>query len=683
MEGLRGADGVDGLLRAMLKEPSDALLGTAPLTKPMPEMAQNADQAQSNEGDVASPDSSKNNDPSCEIREIPRIVESDKDGEDGRDPGVVNIPGEKDQKKAKETKDHHDARELHRKAKAYQALAEELVSSAKAYKDAPPQLSQEFMDEFFPVDPSDGKYTLCVVCGLDGELICCESPGCPTVVHVKCTTMSEAPEGDWFCDECLLKRAENKVHSEHSKKAALTNGPGDSTCSDSLVESNSTRVAAAKSISSQVTGAPESRETSIEADATDPNDVPHDVQLAVAPVKSRDDSNAAAHGLTMLPIVRYDESKHREVSAGLGQLFFIRTGHRRGLKADELSDGRKRKIQGQDEADVESTKDEELVTEKERNIVGHEVTPGTIALGTVFYKKFKGHGTFEGKVTQLPTEEHQFYRVRYEDDDEEDLSESQVLRLLHNRKPKKGPSSAWKKAGDNDDAPAPAKAYDTQPAQVAQQRTVAKKKRGRPKKHSLEDTSRGNLAFNVQPAPETSKVSGAVDAPTKRHQLNLNRKDKAHEDRFKSRANGSVNMERESSYPKFPMVEDEKVENHEASTAGKMNGGRSRKRSLEDTSSGNTTLNVQLVPPETSKVSGAGNAHMKEHSSNMNSNCQAQVDGIDSKANGSVSVDKDVADPKSCFLSEEVGKIENYEQSTPTGKRTRRQPDRFVNRFAT
>jgi hypothetical protein len=653
-ECLRDAGGVDGLLRTMLKEPMptiEAITENAPRACHVTEMAHAADQAQSNGGNVASPDNSENQDPGCENR-----MEADKDGdEEGRDPISVN---KKDQKEANETKDHYDARELYRKAQAYQTLAEELASSAKAYKDAPPQLSQEFMDETFPVDPSDGKYLLCVVCGLDGELICCEARGCPTVVHVKCTTMSAAPDGDWFCDECLLKRAENDEYGELPKKAALTNGSGDNNGSDRLVESNSSAlVTSAKSISSQVTGAPASKEASKGEDSACPSDVLHEVELACAPVSSRDDTKVATHCLTMYPIVRYDESKHRELSAGLGHLFFMRTGHRRGLKSEDLGEGRKRKSQTRNEANEESAKDEELATENERDAIGTEGALGTIALGTVFYKKFKGHGTFEGKVKQLPTEEHPFYRVRYEDDDEEDITESQLLRLLHNRKPKKGASSV-----DNDHAPA--KAH----AQLAQQGTDVKKKRGRPRKLSLEDAS-GNKAFHAKPTPETSKAPGAGNAITKRDQSNMTGKHSTQDDRLESTGNGNANVGDGGMKRKPSMSAVKEVENHEASNEVEKKGSRSRKRSLEDTSSGNTAFNAKP----------AGNAPTKRRHSTMNGKHNDEEDRLESMAN--VSVEKDGSNPKSSMS--DVEKDENHEASTPSGKRRRRQPDRFVDRFAT
>ena len=44
----------------------------------------------------------------------------------------------------------------------------------------------------------------CHICGLPGELLCCDS--CPNVYHVKCLGLDFLPEEDvWNCPECLEK----------------------------------------------------------------------------------------------------------------------------------------------------------------------------------------------------------------------------------------------------------------------------------------------------------------------------------------------------------------------------------------------------------------------------------------------------------------------------------------------
>lgn len=50
----------------------------------------------------------------------------------------------------------------------------------------------------------DGNTELCVLCGVGGSLLCCDS--CPAAYHVKCIGESarSIPEGEWACPECAL-----------------------------------------------------------------------------------------------------------------------------------------------------------------------------------------------------------------------------------------------------------------------------------------------------------------------------------------------------------------------------------------------------------------------------------------------------------------------------------------------
>ncbi|TDH69641.1 hypothetical protein CCR75_002822 [Bremia lactucae] len=45
--------------------------------------------------------------------------------------------------------------------------------------------------------------TDCSVCGLGGELLCCD--GCPRAFHVNCIGLSIVPATEWFCNECNLQ----------------------------------------------------------------------------------------------------------------------------------------------------------------------------------------------------------------------------------------------------------------------------------------------------------------------------------------------------------------------------------------------------------------------------------------------------------------------------------------------
>ncbi|KAL4163683.1 hypothetical protein KRP22_005111 [Phytophthora ramorum] len=64
-----------------------------------------------------------------------------------------------------------------------------------------------------PKSPEDQWDIDCSVCGLGGELLCCD--GCPRAFHVSCIGLADIPETEWFCNECNLQMCgackENKI----------------------------------------------------------------------------------------------------------------------------------------------------------------------------------------------------------------------------------------------------------------------------------------------------------------------------------------------------------------------------------------------------------------------------------------------------------------------------------------
>jgi hypothetical protein len=73
------------------------------------------------------------------------------------------------------------------------------VSSVKALAD--PSLPTEGSD-----DVDDGNSDECYLCGMDGNLLCCD--GCPSAFHSKCVGVVEdlLPQGDWYCPECSMQK---------------------------------------------------------------------------------------------------------------------------------------------------------------------------------------------------------------------------------------------------------------------------------------------------------------------------------------------------------------------------------------------------------------------------------------------------------------------------------------------
>lgn len=111
-----------------------------------------------------------------------------------------------------------DARKMIEKAHTLRGACVEIYNAAQTYANAPVRLSKEFIDSSFPIDPTDNHLVYCVVCGLSGDLLCCD--GCQNVVHLSCleNAPSELPEGDWFCDECNV---ESKAEGEDSAATAF------------------------------------------------------------------------------------------------------------------------------------------------------------------------------------------------------------------------------------------------------------------------------------------------------------------------------------------------------------------------------------------------------------------------------------------------------------------------------
>ncbi len=50
----------------------------------------------------------------------------------------------------------------------------------------------------------------CYICNKQlGTLICCET--CPHVVHPVCVGLKKTPEGDWHCEDCLVKQVQRRT----------------------------------------------------------------------------------------------------------------------------------------------------------------------------------------------------------------------------------------------------------------------------------------------------------------------------------------------------------------------------------------------------------------------------------------------------------------------------------------
>jgi hypothetical protein len=118
------------------------------------------------------------------------------------------------------SKGNHQSIERHELANSEEKLNENLATLKEIYRncsdilekaiaigteirrlsDLPIRLSKQFLVESFPIDPSDGRYMYCIICGLSGDLFCCDK--CPNVFHTKCLGLDGVPAGEWVCEEC-------------------------------------------------------------------------------------------------------------------------------------------------------------------------------------------------------------------------------------------------------------------------------------------------------------------------------------------------------------------------------------------------------------------------------------------------------------------------------------------------
>ncbi|CAN0285875.1 unnamed protein product, partial [Discosporangium mesarthrocarpum] len=101
---------------------------------------------------------------------------------------------------ALEAGEHH-LLPLELKVEALEYLCEQVLETAWFEKEAEHRLRSP--PESFVVD-NDGTVFDCIVCGLHGNLLCCDA--CPRAYHAKCIGGKHGTDGDnWACFECSLK----------------------------------------------------------------------------------------------------------------------------------------------------------------------------------------------------------------------------------------------------------------------------------------------------------------------------------------------------------------------------------------------------------------------------------------------------------------------------------------------
>lgn len=67
------------------------------------------------------------------------------------------------------------------------------------------------------VDESDENDDSCGLCGVEGELICCDN--CPSTFHQACLYEQEIPEGSWYCSQCTCQICGDLVNDKEPSES--------------------------------------------------------------------------------------------------------------------------------------------------------------------------------------------------------------------------------------------------------------------------------------------------------------------------------------------------------------------------------------------------------------------------------------------------------------------------------
>jgi hypothetical protein len=363
------------------------------------------------------------------------------------------------------------------------SLANEVLEKAQKFATAPVRLSEQFVDATFPIDPSDDHYNYCILCGLIGDVICCE--GCPNVVHPHCVNLAAIPDEDWFCSRC---KRQGKGPGSKSEGELKDNASADS------------QKVSAVSTGAETSSGEEKKDDAIIPDSQDSSDSPgagtkdgekedgdtnsesHKPSAAVAGATESQEPSAAASeeekkGEESSKSQKPSEALAASVGAdvlpalmaapfGLDDEADRLEGILSELKAARPIRPKKPKkesIKSKEQDDMESSGDEDEPPsspagkarpsrstrssatkagkgsdggdssddDAEQEEYGARPQPMRIRVGMKVKKYFgKEHGYFYGKVLEVPSSDNPFYLVRYEDDDEEDMTEQELRKCI-------------------------------------------------------------------------------------------------------------------------------------------------------------------------------------------------------------------------------------------------------------
>jgi hypothetical protein len=358
-------------------------------------------------------------------------------------------------------------------------MANRLLNQAEMLAKAPTRLDEEFITSYFPVDPTDGHYIYCIVCGLSGDVICCE--GCQNVVHTHCIGLPQIPEDDWFCSKCVAKQRCSESKKPPSElPPVIGNADGNAAAQETEAQMVEISGDAIETVTDTTENKPPATQVvscaaQKEGNAPDPETaanppvqfvieaVPETSALpaiSVAPLPENFDSKADSKvagevqkndkmtksdtepPVTSTMSAQEHLKSHSRLPAPISDCQFDKEAAELAQYLEELQAERtkndpppvipeatKKALAEQNSASVSGGKAESK-REGSDPADQSEEPSRRIPIGTKFAKGFDEAGEFQGEVVSLPTVAHLFYGVRYEDGDEEDLNESELLDLL-------------------------------------------------------------------------------------------------------------------------------------------------------------------------------------------------------------------------------------------------------------
>ena len=222
-----------------------------------------------------------------------------------------------------------DSIEMLVRSQAALEKAKKILDLAEAYAESPDRLSDETIATTFPFDERDNSYVYCIICGVSGDLLVCDNTKCPNVMHPTCGCLTEVPEGDWFCGQCVPIPAsggdtEDHPHGETGDEDAATDTQVEKGQESEVTERSPTKKPNA-SIKTPRGGQRIEEEDNLS--------------------EKENRKKPAAVTSHLPPIITFDDDKASELSSELNNLFFTRTGRKRG--EDESGKEKRRKKEGE------------------------------------------------------------------------------------------------------------------------------------------------------------------------------------------------------------------------------------------------------------------------------------------------------------------------------------------------